>query len=89
MLPTRIPPPAPVLGPDVAADDASALPEMLARGLQLDSGERKKKGKPGKISDVASVPMDLGMWRAEEVQICRLGSWGPENEYVSVGGVKL
>ncbi|TFL01190.1 hypothetical protein BDV98DRAFT_478149, partial [Pterulicium gracile] len=44
---------------------------------------------PGKISDVASVPMDLGMWRAEEVQICRLGSWGPENEYVSVGGVKL
>jgi activating signal cointegrator complex subunit 1 len=33
--------------------------------------------------------VDLGAWDVDEVQICEMGSHGPENEYVSCGGVSL
>lgn len=31
----------------------------------------------------------LGTYAVSEVQICRMGSWGPEGEYVSVGSIQL
>ncbi|TFY81892.1 hypothetical protein EWM64_g2116 [Hericium alpestre] len=35
------------------------------------------------------VRVDLGAWSLEEVQLCEMGSWGPEGEYVSVGAIDL
>lgn len=32
---------------------------------------------------------DLGVYSVDEVQICLMGSSGPEGEYVSVGGIRL
>jgi activating signal cointegrator complex subunit 1 len=29
------------------------------------------------------LKVDLGSWAVDEVQICRMGSWGPEKEYVA------
>jgi activating signal cointegrator complex subunit 1 len=33
--------------------------------------------------------IDLGVWDVDEVQICEMGSYGPEGEYVSCGGCSL
>ena len=33
--------------------------------------------------------VDLGTYNVGEVQICLMGSWGPEQEYVSVGTINL
>ncbi|KAF9489912.1 hypothetical protein BDN71DRAFT_1400785, partial [Pleurotus eryngii] len=38
-------------------------------------------------SSHASV--NLGTWTAKEIQLCVMGSHGPENEYVSVGRIRL
>ncbi|KAI0091983.1 AKAP7 2'5' RNA ligase-like domain-containing protein [Irpex rosettiformis] len=35
------------------------------------------------------IAIDLGEWRVDELQICKMGSWGPEGEYVSVGKISL
>lgn len=43
------------------------------------------KGKPR--SKAAEV--DFGEWTVDEIQICKMGSWGPEGEYVSVGHITL
>jgi activating signal cointegrator complex subunit 1 len=36
-----------------------------------------------------AVPVDLGTWDVDEVQICAMGSHGPEGEYVSCGAITL
>ncbi|CCM05511.1 uncharacterized protein FIBRA_07734 [Fibroporia radiculosa] len=33
--------------------------------------------------------VDLGDWDIDEIQICEMGSWGPEGEYVCVGRCPL
>ncbi|KAI9058861.1 hypothetical protein FKP32DRAFT_1581508, partial [Trametes sanguinea] len=35
------------------------------------------------------VRVDFGEWEIDEVQICEMGSWGPEGEYVAVHRVAL
>ena len=35
------------------------------------------------------LEVDCGEWAVDEIQICEMGSWGPEGEYVRVGGVRL
>ncbi|KAI0350131.1 hypothetical protein OH77DRAFT_1431260 [Trametes cingulata] len=35
------------------------------------------------------VPVDFGEWGIDEVQICEMGSWGPEGEYVAVARCTL
>lgn len=36
-----------------------------------------------------SIEVDLGAYTIDDIQVCEMGSWGPEGEYVSVGGVTL
>ncbi|KAL5519690.1 hypothetical protein ACEPAG_1350 [Sanghuangporus baumii] len=36
-----------------------------------------------------SIPVDLGTHAVSEIQICHMGSWGPEGEYVCVGKIDL
>ncbi|KAI0347311.1 hypothetical protein BDW22DRAFT_515439 [Trametopsis cervina] len=35
------------------------------------------------------IPVDLGEWGIDELQICKMGSWGPQGEYVAVGRIPL
>ncbi|KAG1883931.1 kinase A anchor protein [Suillus subluteus] len=36
-----------------------------------------------------SVKVDFGTWNVDEIQICKMGSYGPEGEYVSCGCCSL
>jgi activating signal cointegrator complex subunit 1 len=36
-----------------------------------------------------AVPVNMGAWAADEIQICVMGSHGVENEYISCGGISL
>ena len=46
-------------------------------------------GAPQLVRGKKAIAIDLGEWRVDEVQICKMGSWGPEGEYVSVGNISL
>ena len=35
------------------------------------------------------IQVDFGTYDVDEVQICEMGSHGPENEYVSCGGIVI
>ena len=35
------------------------------------------------------VSVDFGVWDVDEIQICEMGSCGPEGEYISYGGCSL
>ncbi len=35
------------------------------------------------------IKVNLGDWVVDEVQICKMGSWGPEGEYISVASIPL
>lgn len=45
----------------------------------------------GKLKRVKQPPINvnLGTWDIDEIQICEMGSHGPEGEYVRVGGISL
>ena len=45
-----------------------------------DTGRRPVRG---------PVNVDFGTWDIDEVQICEMGSEGPEGEYVCVGKIPL
>jgi len=45
------------------------------------------RGSDVHVKGPASV--DLGAWDIDEIQICEMGSWGPEGEYVCVGRCAL
>ncbi|EKM59199.1 uncharacterized protein PHACADRAFT_191520 [Phanerochaete carnosa HHB-10118-sp] len=36
-----------------------------------------------------SVEVGLGEYTIDEIQVCKMGSWGPEGEYVCVGSIAL
>lgn len=36
-----------------------------------------------------SVKVEFGTWSVDEIQICKMGSYGQEGEYVSCGGCSL
>ncbi|KZT69482.1 hypothetical protein DAEQUDRAFT_726430 [Daedalea quercina L-15889] len=52
-----------------------------------DTAESKGKGRAGAKNE--PVHVDLGAWDVDEVQICEMGSHGPEGEYVCVGKIAL
>ncbi|KAH7924975.1 hypothetical protein BV22DRAFT_1105190 [Leucogyrophana mollusca] len=43
----------------------------------------------GQLDYCHPVKVDFGSWEVDEVQICEMGSCGPEGEYVSCGGCSL
>ncbi|KAI9566274.1 kinase A anchor protein [Boletus coccyginus] len=45
---------------------------------------------PRQVPDVRQpVRVDFGTWHVDEIQICKMGSYGPEGEYESCGGILL
>ena len=53
------------------------------KGATADKGKAVKKGKKG------PVKVDFGEWDLDEVQICEMGSYGTEGEYVAVASIPL
>ena len=47
----------------------------------VEQAERPRGRKP--------LNVDFGQWTVDEIQICEMGSYGPEGEYVSVGNILL
>ncbi|KAL4080544.1 hypothetical protein J3A83DRAFT_22090 [Scleroderma citrinum] len=45
------------------------------------------RGQP--VCDGGAVQVGFGTWEVSEIQICRMGSYGREGEYVSCGGVSV
>jgi len=52
----------------------SAALQAIRKGDSIPSMQRKP------------VPVDLGIWDVNEIQICEMGSYGPQGEYVTCGG---
>ena len=52
---------------------------MSAAGIQGQRGGRRTD----------YVPVDLGVWDVDEIQICEMGSRGPEGEYIRADGCSL
>jgi activating signal cointegrator complex subunit 1 len=52
------------------------------------NSDGKGKGKANRVKTLP-VPVDLGTWDVDEVQICEMGSHGPEDEYVCVGKIQI
>ncbi|GJE84181.1 hypothetical protein PsYK624_002570 [Phanerochaete sordida] len=48
---------------------------------EVEREQRQRKTTP--------VEVNLGEYTVDEIQICEMGSWGPEGEYVSVGSIAL
>ncbi|KAJ7828019.1 kinase A anchor protein [Mycena olivaceomarginata] len=44
---------------------------------------------PPPASGDRSIKVDFGSWAVSEIQLCRMGSHGPENEYISVGSLPV
>jgi len=53
----------------------SAALQAIRKGDSIPSMHQRK-----------SVPVDLGIWDVNEIQICEMGSYGPQGEYVTCGG---
>lgn len=60
---------------------AAEQSETAVAGTQTSANKNWKGSKP--------IQVDFGEWTVDEIQICKMGSWGPEGEYVSVGHITL
>ena len=70
----------------------SALPQNISSSSNPKS---KPSNVPMKAPDHSlvknppSVSVNLGVFVVEEIQLCVMGSHGPNNEYISCGGIVL
>ena len=62
--------------PSVLASEAFKAVQAVGSGELEESDEGKQRRR--------LVRVELGEWTIDEVQICEMGSWGPEGEYVAV-----
>ncbi|KAI0773467.1 AKAP7 2'5' RNA ligase-like domain-containing protein [Irpex lacteus] len=68
---------------DVIASDAFRSIERQTSAAGADSSQTTS------VRGKKPIAIDLGEWEVDELQICKMGSWGPEGEYVSVGKISL
>ncbi|KAH7884930.1 kinase A anchor protein [Phlebopus sp. FC_14] len=60
------------------------------KALLTSSATRGFLAEPSEPSDSRQpVKVDFGTWNVDEIQICKMGSYGPAGEYVSCGGFSL
>ncbi|KAJ6594810.1 kinase A anchor protein [Mycena capillaripes] len=72
---------------DHASVDAnpSIIPEIA---LAQSQSEGSKPLVPPQPED-KTIRVDFGTWAVSEIQLCKMGSHGPDNEYISVASVRL
>lgn len=61
----------------------------LARFPATASQDTSRQEQDGRSTASGPFYVNLGVWTIDEMQICKMGSHGPNNEYVSVGGIYL
>jgi activating signal cointegrator complex subunit 1 len=44
---------------------------------------------PGKTKLLQPVPVNLGTWDVDELQLAEMGNYGPEGEHLCVGKIAL
>jgi len=69
---------------------ADVLASSAFRGIeqQVEAGQNEVGGAQA-TRGKKPIAIDLGEWSVDELQICEMGSWGPEGEYVAVGKIPL
>ena len=80
---------APAREEDDEAEDESEDEEKEEEKGQDDKGATAAKGKAVKKGKKGPVKVDFGEWDLDEVQICEMGSYGTEGEYVAVASIPL
>ncbi|KAG7094941.1 hypothetical protein E1B28_005743 [Marasmius oreades] len=68
--------------------DPSRDPATIPCAIQGSSGTNPPS-EPASIPTERVIPVDMGTFTVSEIQLCVMGSHGPEDEYVSVGGTSL
>ncbi|KAI0747474.1 kinase A anchor protein, partial [Fomes fomentarius] len=53
------------------------------------NGKGKGQATAKKAVKQGPTAVDLGEWECDEIQICEMGSWGPEGEYVAAARIPL
>jgi activating signal cointegrator complex subunit 1 len=66
----------------LAAISSASVENMVLGAAEGSSGSLQRRSR-------TAHAVDLGTYTIDEIQICRMGSWGPEGEYVSVGGIDI
>ncbi|THH14096.1 hypothetical protein EW146_g6195 [Bondarzewia mesenterica] len=68
-------------GTDTESNTPPSLP-LAASHATPEVINRREKG-------IMPTDVTLGLWDVDEIQICKMGSWGSEGEYVRVSGISL
>ncbi|EJC98340.1 uncharacterized protein FOMMEDRAFT_149150 [Fomitiporia mediterranea MF3/22] len=88
--------------PESTSSSSAGAGETIALTQQTRTAESDLRGERATTTPVTAmekvagqntgsyaVPVDFGTHTVSEIQICRMGSWGPEGEYVCVGKISL
>lgn len=63
---------------------ASVLNSSALRSIAIERSETANVVEP-QAPTRGPMRVNLGEWDVEDIQICEMGSWGPEGEYVCIG----
>ncbi|KAI0032919.1 kinase A anchor protein, partial [Vararia minispora EC-137] len=55
----------------------TALPAPSAPAMDVHSAPQSQREK------LLPIPTSFGSWQVDELQLCQMGSWGPEGEYIA------
>ncbi|KAH9831484.1 uncharacterized protein C8Q71DRAFT_782775 [Rhodofomes roseus] len=72
---------------ELVSTEVDAAEPSVANGDGGGKGKGKAQGGGGRKWE--PVPVSLGVWDVDEIQICEMGSHGPEGEYLAVGKIVL
>ncbi|KAI0317856.1 hypothetical protein OF83DRAFT_1163714 [Amylostereum chailletii] len=80
-------------GPRQPFSYASIVESAALRAIALSPASSttalSSEGSQRRAKQIPPIPVKLGVWDVDEIQICEMGSSGPEGEYVRVGGCSL
>ncbi|KAK7001491.1 hypothetical protein R3P38DRAFT_1796761 [Favolaschia claudopus] len=63
--------------------------QALSEGPSSSDPNSSHQSKLSVQDNLKSIPVDFGTWAISEIQLCKMGSRGPENEYVSVASIPI
>lgn len=68
---------------------AGVLASPAFQSIEVVTDANKGGQEVGRARGRSPISVDLGEWTVDEVQVCEMGSWGPEGEYVVAGRCRL
>lgn len=70
-------------------DEEELEPPSATTNGEAENGKGSGQAKENKAVQKGPTAVDLGDWECDEIQICEMGSWGPEGEYVAAARISL